>query len=269
MFVYILNKKQLLVLYTICSVHKIRTRLFYLVLAAAAVCFLGSHATGQSRSVLAPDSSKQAVQEAITLFHQALGRNARIYSGAVYAPYNRPSKGHPFLGNGEWADATILFDGVLYPQIPLLYDVVSDMAVIGYAGDSDPLQKFVLVRERTHYFTINDRRFVAVQDSTNQINGGYYEELFNGSVQVLAKRSKQVTNRPSELIFAENDRFYVHKLGHFYPVNSKSSLLKVFKEHKAHLVTFIKDQKIDFRQDKGLAIARVAAHYHQMTTAND
>ncbi|MGV3538376.1 MAG: hypothetical protein ACO1OQ_01105 [Rufibacter sp.] len=229
--------------------------------------FWSTAASGQEVPLAVNDSSRLAVQEAIALFHQALDRNASLYSGMVYPEYNRPSKGHPFLGNGEWTDAAILFEGVLYPKIPLLYDVVSDMAVIGYAGDSDPLQKFVLVRERTQSFTLNGRRFISVQDSANQVKAGYFEELYRGNVQVLAKRSKQVTNRRSELIFSENDHFYVYKAGRYHPVSSKSSLLKVFQDQKKEVATFIKEQSINFRQDKGLAIARVAAHYHQLTAA--
>lgn len=205
--------------------------------------------------------------QAVALYHQALGRNAPLYSGVEYVGHQVPMQGHPFFLTREWQRGRILFDGILYQDVPMLYDVAADVLVIGYAEETDPIVKLTLVPDKVTSFTLPQHRFVHLQDSSGSLKAGFYEQLYQGKAQVVAKRSKNTLMRPGSVAFYDADKLYLYKDGRYHAVKSKGSVLNVFKDRKKELTAYLRGLNINFNEQRERALVSLAQRYDQLTTA--
>ncbi|HEY1212310.1 MAG TPA: hypothetical protein VGE93_01635, partial [Bryobacteraceae bacterium] len=82
-----------------------------------------------SASAQPADTSLPATRAAI--FYQAyIGPDAAIYNGAAYQPNYRGIQGDPYFETPNLVSGTIVYEGLTYTHIPLLYDLVRDNLVI-------------------------------------------------------------------------------------------------------------------------------------------
>jgi hypothetical protein len=98
---------------------------------------------------------------------------------------------------------------------------------------------------------------------------GFYDQLYDGHVQVLAKRVKliheQITSGRVQRSFYGRDRHFIRKGGQFYPVKRKGSILRVFDDRKKELQKFLREQKIRYKQDPEAAMVQLARQYDALT----
>jgi hypothetical protein len=125
-----------------------------------------------------------------------------------------------------------------------------------------------LVAEKVRYFTLLGHTFVRiVADSTRQggMRTGFYDQLYDGRVQVLVKRVKlvheQISSGQVDRDFYERNRYFLRKNGQFYSVNGKGSVLSVFDDRKRELQKFLREQKIRYKRDPESAMVQLARHY--------
>jgi hypothetical protein len=191
--------------------------------------------------------------------------HSHLYNGSEYVDYDHYIDGHQYFGSDEWEEGTIHYDGTLYRQVPLLYDVRYDQVITeNLAG---PL-RIRLVAEKVRYFTLLGHTFVRiVADSTTQggMRTGFYDQLYDGRVQVLVKRVKliheQIASGQVDRDFYERNRYFLRKNGHFYSVKGKGSVLSVFDDRKRELQKFLREQKIRYKRDPESAMVQLARHY--------
>jgi hypothetical protein len=138
---------------------------------------------------------QQSVQQVYARYRTAMHLHSHLYNGSEYVDYDHYIDGHQYFGSDEWEDGTIHYDGTLYRQVPLLYDVRYDQVITeNLAG---PL-RIRLVAEKVRYFTLLGHTFVRiVADSTTQggVRTGFYDQLYDDRVQVLVNGSNSSTSR--------------------------------------------------------------------------
>jgi hypothetical protein len=92
-----------------------------------------------------PGVTDTAVKEAIEHAINTLPEGQRgIYNGSDYTPTTLTAGGHPFLLTGDLNPETIVFDGIAYSEINLLYDADQERVVIeNHAGNKicPPVEK--------------------------------------------------------------------------------------------------------------------------------
>ncbi len=236
-----------------------------------ALIFLsGSAPPALSQSVPADSTLlQQAVRQAYNRYQTAMHLHAHLYNGSEYVDYDNRIDGHPYFESDEWEDGAVHYDGTLYRGVPLLYDVKLDQLVTeNLAG---PL-RIRLVPEKVRYFTLLNHTFVRiVADSTGEggVRTGFYDQLYDGGVQVLAKRVKliheQISSGQVERHFYGRDRHYIRKGNQFYPVKGKGSVLSVFDDRKRELQRFLREQKIRYKQNPEAAMVQLARRYDALT----
>jgi hypothetical protein len=212
---------------------------------------------------------QQSVQQVSNHYRTEMHLHSHLYNGSEYVEYDHYIDGHQYFGSDEWEDGVIHYDGALYREVPLLYDVKLDQVITeNLAG---PL-RIRLVSEKVRYFTLLNHTFVRiVADSTQQggVRTGFYDQLYDGNVQVLAKRVKliheQITSGRVERNFYSRDRHYIRKAGQFYPVKRKGSVLSVFDDRKKELQKFLREQKIRYKQNPEAAMVQLARQYDALT----
>jgi hypothetical protein len=207
----------------------------------------------------------------IGLYKQFLFPEKTLYTGRQYVDY-RPvldKGGHPYFQSPEFLEGSILYDGMLYENVPLQYDIVKNMVITW-----DPFKKYLLelVNDKVDWFTINDIRFVHLKQGTNTrytLDDGFYRILYDGKTTVLKKEAKFI-NQDIDIkkvlrTIEETPVYYIKKNNAYYPVDKKASVLKVLADKKADLNQFIRKNDLDLSDDKEKALAAIAAQYDILT----
>lgn len=212
-------------------------------------------------SIILPDSAAHAATKA---YQAAVGYAARLYSGPEYIRTYPGTAGHPFLATDTVQRGTITYDGVLYTDVLLNYDIVRGEVIV-----NGP-QAFALrlVQRKIDSFSMNGRRMVCVADANPyKLAQGCYELLHSNKVQVLAKSVKQITtpSRTDELsTFAMVTAYFVLKNGVAYKVSDKKELLQAFSDQKAAVQKYVQQANLNIRKNPGQTLKQIAAFYDQI-----
>jgi len=208
------------------------------------------------------------LKNAIGFYYKFIGENSHLYIGSEYfSPvYNKEM--HPFFQTFEFSNADIYYDGVLYSNIPAMYDLINDQVVINRYKQNF---RIALKSEKVASFSISGHFFVRlVQDSLNQdfINTGFYDRLYNGRIQAYVQRKKKleqnIVQNQLEVKIVEADRYLIKRDNIFYAVNSRGSLLNALEDHKKEIRKYFRKNSISFHENKENAILVASQYYDQL-----
>jgi hypothetical protein len=205
--------------------------------------------------------------KALSLYHSYLTPESGLYKGNEYADYAHLLRdGHPFYGESRPKPGSVSYHGILYKNIPILYDLVYDQVII---GDYYNIFKIILTGQLIDRFTIEDHSFIRLTDSVTPglPKVGFYEELYAGRITLLKKETKLVqedlNNGDRAQRFIEGtDSSYFLRIGNvYYPVNHNKSLLAALKDKKKEARRFIRSNNLSMRKDRENTLIKVAAWY--------
>jgi hypothetical protein len=205
-------------------------------------------------------------------FYIAIGPQSRLFNGVDYEFYDPSIKGNGyFLDNAAWNTGTIVYDGYRYKNVPLLYDIYADQ-VITLAYQS--ALKIQLLKDRVKSFDLLGHHIIYVEQDAaipSAPKTGFYDELYGGKIEVLAKREKSIQhtngfNGAIDSYFSATIDYYLYKNGTYYSISSGGSFLKLLKDKKSDLQQYIRANKLKFnKQQKEQSMAQVAAYYDHIT----
>lgn len=235
----------------------------YLLLTAVCVVVLFNFGFAQQL----PDSA--AYNATLNFYIESSGEQSEIYNGYEYSDIRADIGSVYFLDNKQFTMATLVYNGSVYKNIPVLYDALNDLLIS--KRPNSPV-KYVMVSDRVASFQIGSHRFIRVAkaDVKDAAKERYYEELYNGKSSVIAKRSKirsEILSRGEGLriSFENDDLIYIKKGGVFYPVKSRGDVLKLFKDKEDALKAYIKSAALSFGEKKEEAIVKLANYYDQLS----
>jgi len=214
---------------------------------------------------------QNTLAQTIAGFDKAIDQQSRLYNGQEYLGYDRVIKGTALfpLDATTWLPGQVNYDGITYKNIPMMYDIYRDVAVVLLYNK---FSKYILISERVRDFTLLDHHFVRVEvDSLANpgISTGFYDQLYSGKIQVLAKRIKTIQTSTVQITletyFSEKHSYYLRKGNTYYSIGSQRSILNVLKDKKKQLQQYIRDNNIQFRDDPEENMAKIAAYYDQLT----
>lgn len=238
---------------------------------------LAATAAGKAFGQSAPGdtaNSQRALNNITANFYITIGQESRLYSGHEYLPYDRSIKGTALypLDAQTWAVGEVTYDGIVYKGVPLMYDIYKD-ALISLLYNH--FSMYTLLPERVSDFTFSGHRFIRINaeelvDDKSGIATGFYDQLYGGKTEVLARRTKTIQNSTNQTLaletyFIEHNEYYVKKGNVYYKVGSQGSFLNVLKDKKQVLQKYMKDNNFKFRTDPEAAMARLAAYYDQIS----
>jgi len=206
---------------------------------------------------------------AIQLYHQFLSNEKSLYNGREYIPYTATlANGHPYFQSTDFVKGSVFYDGVLYEDIPILFDIIKNAVVI-----QDAYQKFrmQLIDEKISWFTINNTSFVHIQDvppGKNSIEPGFYRILYKGNISLLKKESKIIRERlEAKLIknVIEMPSFYIKKNNKYYITDSRGDVLDVLKDKKTEIRQFIRQKNLKISDEPEKALSGIVAYYNTIT----
>ena len=190
-----------------------------------------------------------------------------IYTGKEEIKYPLSILNDPYLYTKEYKEGTLLYDGVLYPDVKLRLNGHKEELVV---LSPDGRFNIIVPTERVGYATIGDL-FIFYNISATGINAlpdGYYVRLHNGKYPVLKRETCIIQSKPKETkveeSFVRSNRLYVLKDGKYNQIRNKSNILKLFKSEKKALKRFIKEKELNFKNAPDDFVAAVAKHYETL-----
>ena len=221
---------------------------------------------------LLPDSTlinrgKEIAQQQYRIFE---GVQSRLYNGKLYRDYTVPlSEGHPYFSTDKLETGKIRYDGILYEDVPLLYNIVTDEVITLHYNK---IQWVSLRKDKIDFFNVGGNQFLSITaDSLNkQIASGIYQALYDGPTTALKKKSKFVVESISNNLLLRSvkitERYYLWHGDGWHQVNSLRSVLLLLNGHNAAIRQHLRSANIKYRKNPDLALATIAAFYDQITT---
>jgi hypothetical protein len=215
--------------------------------------------------LLKPDTTvlAEAKENTKKIYFQSIKGQSRLYNGSDYIMYRSIEDEHPYFPIDDWAFGTIVYDANFYENVPLMYDISQDKVLTEHVLNGSVME---LIGEKIERFTMQDQVFVRLgKDDEDKINEGFYEMLYPGLSKVYAKhekvRQEYITAQQLFARFDAKTKYFILKNGTYFPVQSKSSVLRVFDDRKQDVKKFIAKNSVSFKTNRGKAMAQIAAFY--------
>jgi hypothetical protein len=127
-----------------------------------------------------------------------------------------------------------------------------------------------LVQNRVDEFMLSGHHFVNKKELTDSttFRSRFYELLYNGPTQVLARRSKELIERIEESqeikYFKESSQIFIVLAGKPFKVNNKRDMLRTLKSKKSILKGYIRENHL-FVNDKENSIIQLTQYFDRIT----
>ena len=200
----------------------------------------------------------------IEYFQNEIGEDAHLFTGKEYTPYSKEIKGHPFFVADQMQNSDIFYDGTLYTNIPLLFDIVRQEIVI-YRYNQNVRMR--LLSEKVKYFTLAGHKFENItlsEGKDENISNRIYDIVFDGAASVLVKRVKRIRyplKAEEPPVFIEEDVLYIRNGNSLYFVDNRSSLLQAMNDKKELIKKYIRKNKFRFKKNIEKEVIMITSYY--------
>jgi hypothetical protein len=221
----------------------------------------------ESKAQISPDSVLYA--ESVSKIHQVylneIGDNAEIYHGSEYILNGQKSTGFPFYQADSMLTGSVSYQGNIYSNLKLFYNLVSDELIINNFQHTGLM---TISPKKATSFSIGSHVFLWL-DAKNfkgLDKDGYYDLLFSGETGLFARREKRfVAVAGSEETKYVSHNIYLIKIKNdFYEVDSKKSLLDIMKDRQDDLKKYIRANKLDFKKNLESSLVLTTIYYSQL-----
>ncbi|HEY0668023.1 MAG TPA: hypothetical protein VGD22_07605 [Sphingobacteriaceae bacterium] len=208
------------------------------------------------------------VKSAIALYQRITGIQSPLYNGVRHEGYRFGIKGLAYFASPGWEAGSVLYDGILYSNIPMLYDEVGDKLIIHNLEKNAAIS---LISERVSNFYLLGHTFLYVIAEGDLKTSGFYDMLYRGNVSLLAKREKYIQEKVNQLAidreFISNYQYYIKKEEQHYLIKNMKSLLKIFEDREREIKLFIKENDLDFKVNPELTLRMIVEYYDQLSNS--
>jgi hypothetical protein len=209
------------------------------------------------------------VKNAIHLYNHFTDGNAPIFNGPQYIYYIFKMEGSPYFVTGNYSKGWVEYNRQVYNPVSIFYDIERNQLVL---LNADSLSNIVMHNEFIDSFHLSGHTFISLKEDFKQnlYNTGFYDLLYNGHVQLLARRIKAVEDKivGSELIriFYTRDHFYIHKAGIYYLVSNKKDVFRLLADKKHEIKKMMRKKHLKLRgKTFESSLEEVTAFYDQIT----
>jgi len=222
-----------------------------------------------SQSLQKDSLSDLKIKKAIDLYNHFSADNAPVYNGRQYIYLTYKMEGDPYFISGDFSKGWVNYSGRKYDSVPLMYDLARNQLVILSPNKISPI---ILENDFIDSFSLHEHHFIKLlQDyKQNLYNTGFYDLLYNGQIQLLVKRAKnideQIKGDAVVRIFYPKDRYYLHKDSLYYLVSNKKDVLHLFKDKAHDIKKYMRKHHLKLRRKNfEEPMVKVTEFYDQLT----
>jgi hypothetical protein len=208
-----------------------------------------------------------AYQNALTQYNNFFINQSGLFNGSKYKEPRQTNDDHPFYLTDDWQKANIQYDGFVFYDVDVLYDLLTDKLVIEHYNG----EMVELVRQKLKEFAIEGRKFIqpGTAPAGNTLpEAGFYQVLYDGETKCLARWKKiyqqRVETGAVQVYYDEKILYYVLKNNRYWQVKSKKTLLSLLPEQKQNLKQHIKNNNLDFRRSPQEAFKEILTYHDRI-----
>jgi hypothetical protein len=235
---------------------------------ACLVFYIFAHvaATAQTSTINDSIASVKLQDSLISRYYQGVGRNAPFFNGAEYTGYGQGLVGNAFFENNLPVAGWLEYEGVLYRNVRILYDIVEDVLLVKDFGDNYLVR---LNNKKIKSFGFGEYRFVkAGFNAALPVDEGFYQLLYQGSTEVMARKFKLInyktTTEKTTGTFVQYNNYFISKNNRIYTIGKRKDIIKAYSDRKNEIRKFIGENKLNFKKNPERMLTRVAAYYDQL-----
>jgi hypothetical protein len=183
------------------------------------------------------------------------GLDDRLINGYVYQFPNPMIKGHPYLLDDQWYDATLYILGKQFHNQQIKYNLLEDAVVLKAAFDEDVYKMIQLNRNQLDSFRLTDRLFINSRHVSNlEKEKGFYEKISEGTLSYYRHYSKKFIDKydnasPYGKYSSVQNGKYMLQNGKYQDVTRKRHFLNSFsKEQRKEIRSFLSAKGIRYNK---------------------
>lgn len=180
-------------------------------------------------------------------YHQI--RNQKIFNGIEYREiYRTINEKHSFLKGKEFYNASLYYDGEIYLDIPIRYDMFQDLIVIKVQIENGQVFIIQLNNLLLERFNVSQQTFVYNYFKDDNLEKGFYEVLLESDCATLWKKRKfkPSEKRDRSYLYYEFEELETQRILKFSNRNinlSRRELIENFPKHKEEVNSFFKKNR--------------------------
>lgn len=176
-----------------------------------------------------------------------------LITGGQYGEASRLIEGDPYFASRQFEKGNLSINGIVYPEVPLLYDCYLDQLVTFHPVFN---QKILIKPEKIDGFVLSNGsrfRYLGGNSSYLRHTNGIYEILGEGDFTALAKRYK-TTKHTRELsqfeeVFVEKADFFLWKDGSFFSVTKGNQAIEFLGLNPKETKKQLRSASLNFKQN--------------------
>lgn len=185
-------------------------------------------------------------------YKEAMPYFQELITGGQYAEASKLIQGDPFFASRQFEKGVLSINGIVYPEVPLLYDCYRDQLVTFHPIFN---QKILIKPEKIDGFVLSDGssfRFLSGNSDYFRNQNGIYQILAEGAFSALSKRYK-TTKSTREMsrfdeVYLEKSDFFLWKAGVFYPISQGKQALEILGLEPKELKKQLRSENLSFKQ---------------------
>lgn len=208
---------------------------------------------------------KDAETKAVDAYYQYTGKRARLYNGVEHLGYFYTIKGNAYYLTDAWQKGSVLYDGLFYDNVSMMYDIYKDEVVILHFNG----YRLTLLSEKVKSFTLPAHRFVRmVYDSLaaarTTLPTGFYEYVYEGKTNAYAKRIKILDEKLTDVVeqeFLVANNYFIYNNGLYHSCSTLRGLRNALQDKSKEVRRYLRKNKIKFKENPEYAIVAAVKYY--------
>jgi hypothetical protein len=188
-----------------------------------------------------------------------------LYYGVEHFGYSSKIKGFAYWGSADRQQGSVLYDGILYTNVSIKYDLVADEVIVRHPNNYFGV---TLATEKVNAFSIGDQPFVYVpQKNEYSLKAGFYEVAVTGTITLLVKETKKVHEEVYNEVnssFVDSKEFYVLVDGKSVRITNESSFTSLLGDKSRKVRDYMKDKDISFKDAREFYLKTAVVYYNQL-----
>lgn len=191
-----------------------------------------------------------------------------LFKGKQFMPYRLSIVGSPNHADLDiMENCSIVYDGLLYTNIPLMYNLVDNVVVSRHPVR---MVNVILEEHLIQSFQLGEDRFVNLTEKHGTLMPGIYQVIYGGDQFIsLAKRSKAIHNYRNGSIlerrYNSSVDFYIYfpQEDRVQLIRKQSELFRMAPENRRELRRLIRSHGLRFKNEPEQVIATVLEFMEQ------
>lgn len=196
-------------------------------------------------------------------------KNAAYNNGKIhFNTFRSADNTFRYYKSADYLSGNILYDGQVYGNISLKYDLFADELIIKFEGENNQMG-FNVVKAKVDAFYVDGKKFVNLDlVSHPDFISGFYEETDAGKIKLYTKFAKDkfdvLANDKITYTFNDRTAFALKNGNDWLPINSQRDVTKAFPMHEKAISDFFRENISLERSDRKQFMKKLATYLVQL-----